>query len=118
MVDALEQPEQRQAVLQLVVDGLLQHGEEFVECALQRLTRALRVGHAEDRRRDCAQSGGRAGRRLEHASGGEHRVNVVEGRGQGCRGQRSYLRELAASPVHYNQDTIFSTSACCSEAER
>lgn len=106
VVDALKKPEQCQAVLQLVVDGLLQDSQELVEGALQGLARALRVGHAEDGRRDGTDASWRASRRLEQAGGGEHRVNVVKGRRQGRGWERGHLGELATSPVHHDQDAI------------
>lgn len=79
VLNGLEEGEEAQGVLQLVVDGLLEDGEELVEGALQRLARALRVGEAKDRGRDGAEGGGRAGRGLEDAGGAEEGVDVVEG---------------------------------------
>jgi len=106
-VDGLEEGEEGGRVGELGVDALFQHGEEFVEGALEGLSGALRAGGAEEVGYGFAERGGEAGAAgFEDTDAAEDGVDVVEGGGYGGEGERRHGGQFAFGPLHDYEDTV------------
>lgn len=106
-VNGLKESEEGSGVSEFGVDALFEHGEEFVEGALEGLSGALRAGGTEEVGHDSAERGGKAGAAgFEDTDAAEDGVDVVESGGYGGEWEGGDGGQFALGPLHDDEDAV------------